>query len=631
MVKLVAIVSNDPASKSTTYLADDGNTYTLKGDLSARANNPGNISPTASRDLYESQFGAIGYLPSSKGQPAVAVFPDFETGQAAQVYLWQTPAYQNKTLEQAAKSWASAPYVDALVKAAGVPKDTPVSALTPEQLNAVVSAQVGREGSGKLTITDSSGARVDPAVITGAHPVPPADIPNVTTNRAGPDDRPSMSSLYGPPPAPLISPAETTFGGRLPSLAMNGIDWLRADGVPVLPPTDFTTDQLGEVDPRLAGMSLPQVRTFDPIGMGPGTFATLQSLLPSAAPPLPIPRPSTLPVAPVPMPGRPPSLDATAAKAEAPHLVQLPSGKMVPVGTYPIASNPGSMSVITDDGTGLAKVQVVNPGFMNPAKMGEGTIAGSVLGQKLAEAGNQAKTAATNALNTAGSTVQGLGHQVQDLGGNIASGAAGLLNNLGGLFGGSSVPAPPNTSSSFLPSGSSWSASIPDVPAAPTVFSAAPSFAPQGSTWTTQQVANPAYAAWQAKYGSQDNTAGMTVGGVTVTGTSPNTVSSKFDGEDSMQMGTPPLPVVPAIPAPPPQYITQRVQVPLPRVVIPAPISVVKAAAKPAQAAPAYPNYAGGGPVTGVKQGTSGYTIYNGNNGVPGNSGNWFNQVTGRG
>lgn len=45
---------------------------------------------------------------------------------------------------------------------------------------------------------------------------------------------------------------------------------------------------------------------------------------------------------------------------------------------------------------------------------------------------------------------------------------------------------------------------------------------------------------------------------------------------------------------------------------------------------PQFPNYAGGGAVTGQKQGTSGYTIFNGDNGVPSNSGNWFNEVTGR-
>lgn len=46
-------------------------------------------------------------------------------------------------------------------------------------------------------------------------------------------------------------------------------------------------------------------------------------------------------------------------------------------------------------------------------------------------------------------------------------------------------------------------------------------------------------------------------------------------------------------------------------------------------AAPAFPNSAGNGPVVGTKKTADGYTTFNGDNGVPGNSGNWFNQVTG--
>lgn len=46
-------------------------------------------------------------------------------------------------------------------------------------------------------------------------------------------------------------------------------------------------------------------------------------------------------------------------------------------------------------------------------------------------------------------------------------------------------------------------------------------------------------------------------------------------------------------------------------------------------AAPAFPNSAGNGPVVGAKKTPDGYTTFNGDNGVPGNSGNWFNQVTG--
>ncbi|HXE39917.1 MAG TPA: hypothetical protein VN639_15740 [Azonexus sp.] len=42
------------------------------------------------------------------------------------------------------------------------------------------------------------------------------------------------------------------------------------------------------------------------------------------------------------------------------------------------------------------------------------------------------------------------------------------------------------------------------------------------------------------------------------------------------------------------------------------------------------PNHAGGGQAPSIHMGNSGYTIIAGDNGVPGNSGNWFNQVTER-
>lgn len=45
-------------------------------------------------------------------------------------------------------------------------------------------------------------------------------------------------------------------------------------------------------------------------------------------------------------------------------------------------------------------------------------------------------------------------------------------------------------------------------------------------------------------------------------------------------------------------------------------------------AAPAFPNSAGNGPVVGTKKTPDGYTTFNGDNGVPGNSGNWWASVT---
>lgn len=177
MVRLVKVVKNSGGTKTTVYEGDDGNTYTLKGDLSVRANNPGNISPSAkNRQFWIDNFGAIDFVPSSPGEPWVAVFPDAESGRAAQRYLWSTGAYQNLTIEQAAARWATDAYPDALAQAAGVPKSTLVKDLTPEQMDAMFAAQTAAEGSSNLVVKDAAGNILDPAIITGGHPVPPGLI-----------------------------------------------------------------------------------------------------------------------------------------------------------------------------------------------------------------------------------------------------------------------------------------------------------------------------------------------------------------------------------------------------------------------------------------------------------------------
>jgi len=138
MVRLVRVISNDGNTRTTVYEGSDGNTYTLQGDLGVRANNPGNISPSAGgRSFWVSNFGAIGFVPSSPGEPYVAIFPDAASGAAAQRYLWSTPTYQNLTISQAARRWASNAYPDALAAAAGVPASTLVRDLTPAQMDAM--------------------------------------------------------------------------------------------------------------------------------------------------------------------------------------------------------------------------------------------------------------------------------------------------------------------------------------------------------------------------------------------------------------------------------------------------------------------------------------------------------------
>lgn len=229
MVKLVKVIENKPGR--TTYEADDGKTYTLIGDLSTRGNNPGNISPSKKgQQFWIDKFGAIGFAPSSKGQPDVALFPDIESGRRAQAYLWQTKMYKDKTLKQAADSWATDSYADELIEATGATADTLVSDLTPEQMQIIFDKQTEIEGSKKLKVLDDAGDPVDPEIAkqfgpSGAIRLPGADIPNGSSTGVATltDIGESLfeigkSSAKGviPPPLPRARPkvAPTPMPGR---------------------------------------------------------------------------------------------------------------------------------------------------------------------------------------------------------------------------------------------------------------------------------------------------------------------------------------------------------------------------------------------------------------------------------
>lgn len=162
-LRLKQVVKNSGKTKSTTYVGSDGRQYTLSGDLSKRANNPGNISPVSAkaRKYYEQNFNVIGYLHSSNG-PDVAVFATPEDGARAQAHLWSSPKYQSKTLAEAAKSWAASPYVEQLAQAAGASKDTLVADLSSAQMQAIVQTQNSIEGKGQVRVQDASGRELDP-------------------------------------------------------------------------------------------------------------------------------------------------------------------------------------------------------------------------------------------------------------------------------------------------------------------------------------------------------------------------------------------------------------------------------------------------------------------------------------
>lgn len=82
-----------------------------KGSLAQRHNNPGNMMFNG----WEKQYGAVKgeprYDKSGKLIGYFAKFPDLQSGQNAMKALLKFPKYQNKTLEEASKTWtAEGPY-----------------------------------------------------------------------------------------------------------------------------------------------------------------------------------------------------------------------------------------------------------------------------------------------------------------------------------------------------------------------------------------------------------------------------------------------------------------------------------------------------------------------------------------
>jgi hypothetical protein len=183
-IKFTAVVAKGPGW--VTVKADDGQTYTLKGQNGWRSNNPGNLS--YSSEAAAMAAGAIGVeYPHGKELP-VAVFPDLATGQKAREALMTGPAYQNLSIGDAAAKWSVTPYGPALAKAAGVPITTKIRDLSPAQLQAVLAQQRVSEGnvSGKITLADGSPA--PPAVAAQYSRNPPPLIANSTGAKADGND-----------------------------------------------------------------------------------------------------------------------------------------------------------------------------------------------------------------------------------------------------------------------------------------------------------------------------------------------------------------------------------------------------------------------------------------------------------
>ena len=139
--KIVSASGNDGTGKTeVTY--SDGSKETLTGSRPVRNNNPGNLE----FGDFAKKHGAVG----SDGR--YAVFPDVQTGTNAQVALLKLPVYQNLSLLDAIHRYAppsegnNASYPQKLSQATGIPLDTKMSSLSPDQFSNMVIKMQKIEG-----------------------------------------------------------------------------------------------------------------------------------------------------------------------------------------------------------------------------------------------------------------------------------------------------------------------------------------------------------------------------------------------------------------------------------------------------------------------------------------------------
>jgi peptidoglycan hydrolase-like protein with peptidoglycan-binding domain len=133
-----------------------GNEKRTGGSISWRANNPGNVmyGPVSKR------LGALGSIKAADGEP-VAIMPTLEHGWKLAITQWRRPKYNNLTINQGCRIWATAvgkytgisPYTLALANAAGVSVHTKVSELSDAQLINMVKRQAKLEGFKVGTVT----------------------------------------------------------------------------------------------------------------------------------------------------------------------------------------------------------------------------------------------------------------------------------------------------------------------------------------------------------------------------------------------------------------------------------------------------------------------------------------------
>ena len=126
------------------------------GTISWRTNNPGNVM----YGNFSKGHGAIGHIKAADLEP-VAIMPTLEQGWKMQMDLWRRPAYNNGTIDQGARRWATgvgnkkgtSQYTMDLASAAGVTIHTKVSSLSDDQLKKLVKKQAHWEGFKSGTVT----------------------------------------------------------------------------------------------------------------------------------------------------------------------------------------------------------------------------------------------------------------------------------------------------------------------------------------------------------------------------------------------------------------------------------------------------------------------------------------------
>lgn len=215
MTSVVRVV--DGGNGYTKVEADDGQTYTLHGNLAWRNNNPGNIR----YGDYAKSRGAVG---ESNG---FAVFPDYDTGSAAQEHLqFESPNYRDLTVSDAISRYAPAEdhndpqsYAAQVANALGISTSTPLSALTPEQRQTYLAAQSRVEGYVPGRVLDASG---NPASVSFGRGSTRAPASGGAFDPTG-GIVPAVPQPNLPAPAPL-KPA--SGGWNLGSMVQSGLGFL---------------------------------------------------------------------------------------------------------------------------------------------------------------------------------------------------------------------------------------------------------------------------------------------------------------------------------------------------------------------------------------------------------------------